>query len=67
MKKLFIMIFAFLFLFAGNLYAKSPEIYAPRTSFTYNNIIEGKKVLHTFEFKNTGDDNLHITRVKASG
>ncbi|MCI4670641.1 MAG: DUF1573 domain-containing protein [Bacteroidia bacterium] len=34
--------------------------------FDYGTVVQGKKVTHTFKFKNTGDNPLNLTRVKAS-
>lgn len=66
MKKILFYPICFIILFSGSLSAAPVfEIDQPRA--VYKNVIEGKPLIHTFQFKNSGDEKLEIKNMKAKG
>jgi len=74
MKKQIVFIFTtllFYAVFCGLIYAdeaseKTPNISFTETTFDFGSVYQGEKVEHIFKFKNTGDGELIIDRVRAS-
>jgi len=43
----------------------APSIHFEQTSFDFGRVIQGKRVTHVFEFRNTGDEVLTIQNLRA--
>jgi hypothetical protein len=67
MKKILFFTAALLVLISGPLYAGNPKFEINEPVGIYENIIEGEKLVHTFKFKNSGDEKLEIKNMKAKG
>jgi len=66
MKKFVFSLLCFSIFFSNSVFAAS--VFEIKEPFAiYKNIIEGKKLVHTFEFKNSGDEKLEIKNMRAKG
>jgi len=43
---------------------KSPSAFVPRANFQFENIADGKELVHDFAIQNRGDAPLEVTRVQ---
>lgn len=47
-------------------FAAAPKLTVQNTEYRFGQVMQGKKVDHTFTFKNTGDAPLHILKVRST-
>ncbi|MDY0132991.1 MAG: hypothetical protein RBR53_10015 [Desulforegulaceae bacterium] len=67
MKKICFFTITLFILMTSLIYAQSPKFEIKEPEVIYEDLIEGKKLVHTFKFKNSGNEKLEIKNLKARG